>query len=114
MNGYFLFIIFTVLPITVLSFFWQNDYKRYLRLFRKKVNPPYPLSMDEIKQEYYDHPFKFLVSIPIILKTRWVIFWATHQDQELNMLAVKVRKYFFFMILIMVASFILQILFSNI
>jgi len=113
MASFYLFIISTVLPIVVVGFFWAKTSKHYLKLYRKKINPVYPLSIEEIKQKYYHDSFRFILSLPYLLKTRWVIFWESHQDKELNSLAVKLRGYFYLIALIMVANFIIRTIFSS-
>ena len=112
MTSFYLFIISTVLPVIIVGFFWAKTSKDYLKLYRKKINPSYPLSAEEIKQKYHHDSLQFIIDLPYLLKTRWIIFWESHQDRELNILAVKLRSYFYLIVLIMLANFIIRVLFS--
>ncbi len=101
------------MPIIIVGFFWAKTSRNYLKLYRKKINPTYPLSAEEIKQKYYHDSFQFIIDLPYLLKTRWIIFWESHQDKELNSLAVKLRRYFYLIVLIILANFIVRVLFSG-
>lgn len=102
LNGLIIF-----LPILIVGFIFIKAQKKFLRLYRVKKNPPYPVTEEERRKEFYNNPIKFFFNIPITTNKLWKEAFKHHKDSELNNAAKEVRKWFYITITIFIICCIL-------
>lgn len=101
-----LFIYFA--PIVLVGFFFISSYIEYIRIYRKVINPQYPLLMGETESYLTKNPSSFLKKLPLIPFLRWKIIFEHHKDKKLNLAATKTRKWFWVFLFVLIVNFVLH------
>ncbi|EKD65621.1 MAG: hypothetical protein ACD_50C00032G0008 [uncultured bacterium] len=107
-------------PFIIITFFtpfflgciiFLRSYKKYVRLYRKKINPDYPLLFGEATNYFSKDPLDYLQKLPIVPLLQWKIIFESHKDQELNELARKTRSSFWVFLAIIFINFLFHAFF---
>lgn len=100
-------IIFAVVPILVLNYLSIKPQRRFIELYKEKVNQKDFLNPFEYVGRYRNKPLDQIKDAPKMFLSRLELFWKDYHDKELNKAARKVSLYFIGMTLVIIIDFFL-------
>jgi len=98
------------LPFLIASILFIKTYMEYIKLYREKKNPNYPLLPNEASVYFNMDPIGFIKKLPAMPFLRWKIIFEQHKDQELNESSYRTRKFFWILMIVMIGDFFLHFL----
>lgn len=101
------FLIFLVIPILGINYLSIKSQKRFIKLYKEKVDADEPFFIREINKKYLRDPSKFIQDSPKIMLLRFKIIFGKFHDKELDNAASDVRKYYFFIVAVLFINFII-------
>lgn len=100
--------IFCIVPMFTLFFLSQKPLRRFIKLYKEKIDPDDPIWPSEMSRYYRDKPLQVFTDAPRIIWRRYEILWKDYKNKEVNKAARKASIYYFGMILlILIDLFIL-------
>lgn len=106
---FFLISLIVVIPTLLSLKLLLESQRRYLKSYRKKVNPPYPVLPEEMSRRYWLRPHLFLVEVPIITVRLLTSLLDEHHDAELAQLANDVKRRWLFMLITVLAASVVMV-----
>jgi len=97
-------------PQIIAGIIFIRTFNRTLRLYRKKINPDYPILPFEASSYFNKNPIGYILKMPIMPLLIWMILFKNHEDLELNHSCNKARISFLFYIGIMLVTLFVHFL----
>ena len=109
MNDDYFFLTF-FLPSGLAMIYFAIKFYSMLKVYRKIVNPDYPILPRESTDYIQKDAIKYLKKMPIMPFLQLGTLFQNHSDKELNLETKRARLAFFGMIFIIFSSFIISII----
>jgi len=105
-----------IVPITFLvpqfiaGIFFLRIFHGALLLYRRKVNPDYPILPNEAAFYFNKNPLGYILKMPIMPFLTWKILFEKNKDPELDCSIQKAKNSFLTLLMVMFSTFFLHFL----
>lgn len=101
------------IPFILAGIWMIQAQKRYLKLYRKKKNPKFPILQEEIQEYFFKNPIKWYFIAPYAVFHIFKDLWRKNPDSQLESFAKEVRKRYIIMGIVVVVSLIFIYIFNK-